>query len=433
MVGRIVAAGDERPVLEIDERIEIDLAAKEFESVKTHPFAFQDIVPLLPGSYQANLAVRNLVSKEFGVVKGEFEVPGRARARTRPVADHARRCGACRPTEGGLRPFQVGERAWYPAVDSTFPLQGEMEAVFQVDLPDRGPRARRRARRALLRRLRRRSGEEVIASFERVKLNPAADHGIAVGALRAAVARPAVRELPAAGRGERRSRREGLALDAASPCATTRPWRRRGCTSAAGRATRRPSPCSSPSSTWRSARTRPPSRSTGTRSPVPRPRTRRGSVSPSVELRRKDFAARRAAIAPLDRKAPQSYAFLLQGLALSGMGKSGEAIAAYERALGESPQSTRILNVLAEEYLRSGTATRRSRSSAARSSETRSSRRSRRSSQRTTRRRRRGEPGAWADGRRDFNRASEADPRATHRRRGGRAARARRGRAASFS
>jgi len=74
IIGRIVEDG-ERSSIDIGETIELELSDAELSRVGRRPLVFHDDPPLLPGIYAVDLVVRNLVTREFGVVTGRFEVP----------------------------------------------------------------------------------------------------------------------------------------------------------------------------------------------------------------------------------------------------------------------------------------------------------------------------------------------------------------------
>ena len=72
-------------------------------------------------------------------------------------------------------------------------------------------------------------------------------------------------------------------------------------------------------------------------------------------LKRKNYEAAVKAIDPIIiHGQPTAYEFLLLGLGRSGAGNTEGAIKAYEMASADSPENTRILNLLGEERMHAG-------------------------------------------------------------------------------
>jgi len=63
------------PVYQFERRLPIEMNDAQLQSVRTKPFSFQDLCPVLPGSYTFNILLKNRLSREFTSIEADLLVP----------------------------------------------------------------------------------------------------------------------------------------------------------------------------------------------------------------------------------------------------------------------------------------------------------------------------------------------------------------------
>lgn len=338
--GRVFGEDGITAVAEIDAHAELHLDPKELERVRAHPLAFIDSLPLLPGSYVANLVVRNLVTKKMSVVEGRFQIPDRVAGQLRVGTALIARERKERSADGAPLPFQLGGGHWLPAPDSKVGVGGTLLAACPVDAPAATPVAVHWTIR---------DGRQ-----NQVKQGEAAGgHGQFVARI----------EVPLEGLGEGTYDLEVTASSSEL--------------AAHSHASRfEISPHAKPTTPWLYVHPRAhggvdqlaianqllergrdqdalAALAVATADPVTAGDARIRMAE--LYLRDRDFRRAVAAITPIalrDNTTP--YALLLLGLGRSGGGDSAGAIQAYEQAVELSPRGTRFWNLLGEESMRAG-------------------------------------------------------------------------------
>jgi len=349
VLGKITTDDGSTPVVEIDERVELEFSKGEFKRLQSFPFAFQDVIPLLPGTYEANLVVRNLVSKEFGVVEGRFTVPARA---DRPLALGPILVAKMtkKATSGAVRPFQIGDTVYQPSADAYVSGRNELHAVLQVAYDT--DRYRLGDEFTARWTITGDDGTDHAVGSDRVRVNPIYDGGVVTVVARLPMTVPgpgtyglnvSLRATDGATVSTARAFLAGI-RDADSPAWIWFPERSRteGRSQLAyGEQHLAQGEEAAAIAAYMRAVAIP-----ETEAPA---RARLGEI----HLGQRRYAEAAAVLAPLaESRAASPYALLLAGLALSGAGDVAGATRTLEAAAEAAPKSVRILNALADELAR---------------------------------------------------------------------------------
>ncbi|MEN6560167.1 MAG: GWxTD domain-containing protein [Acidobacteriota bacterium] len=132
LTGR-VSDGTGRTVYQFDKDFPVSLTAAELESVRAQSLSVQDAFPLLPGRYNFDILVKNVLSKEFTGSSQTIDVPepgGSARLSPLLLAYGAesRPSGAA----GERVPFKAGQTQLLCQAQKTFASADRLILFFQV-------------------------------------------------------------------------------------------------------------------------------------------------------------------------------------------------------------------------------------------------------------------------------------------------------------
>jgi GWxTD domain-containing protein len=121
--GNLVATSENSPFIE--------LTLSQMQAVSSHPVAYQDSFPLLPGDYSLSLVVKNRATKQFTAAEKELRVE--------PVPAGPALGGIIlgyktelSEAQAGHRVFQLGSEIVYPAVDASFTPSDTLYLFAQV-------------------------------------------------------------------------------------------------------------------------------------------------------------------------------------------------------------------------------------------------------------------------------------------------------------
>lgn len=131
--GRITTA-DGRLVHQFDKTVAISLTAVEMKSASQAPFDLHDLFPLVAGDYSLSLLIKNEASKEFTSVEQSLRVPaaGATVALTQPLLGYK----AVKLDPGAARrmkAFRLGQYQIYCQPSRVFARQETLAVAFQVN------------------------------------------------------------------------------------------------------------------------------------------------------------------------------------------------------------------------------------------------------------------------------------------------------------
>lgn len=130
--GRVTTA-DGRLVHQFDKTVSLDLTPEQIGEASRAPFDFQDLFPLLGGDYSLSVLIKNEQSKEFTSVEQSLRVPqgGPAVQMTQPLLGY--RAVRLEPAERRMKAFRVGPYQIYCQPNRVFTKQETLAVAFQLN------------------------------------------------------------------------------------------------------------------------------------------------------------------------------------------------------------------------------------------------------------------------------------------------------------
>ena len=130
--GRVTTA-DGRLVHQFDKTVSLDMTAEQMREASGAPFDFQDLFPLLGGDYTLSLLVKNEASKEFTSVEQVLRIPqgGAAVQLTQPLLGY--KVVRLEPGQRRMKAFRVGPFQIYCQPNRVFTRQETLAVVFQLN------------------------------------------------------------------------------------------------------------------------------------------------------------------------------------------------------------------------------------------------------------------------------------------------------------
>jgi GWxTD domain-containing protein len=130
--GRVTTA-DGRLVHQFDKTVSLDLTAEQMSEANRAPFDFQDLFPLLGGDYSLSVLIKNEASKEFTSVEQALRIPqgGTAVQMTQPLLGY--RVSRLEPAERRMKAFRVGPFQVYCQPNRVFTKRETLAVLFQLN------------------------------------------------------------------------------------------------------------------------------------------------------------------------------------------------------------------------------------------------------------------------------------------------------------
>jgi GWxTD domain-containing protein len=130
--GRVTTA-DGRLVHQFDKTVSLDMTAEQMKEASGAPFDFQDLFPLLGGDYRLSVLIKNEASKEFTSVEQALRIPqgGTAVQLTQPLLGY--KVVRLEPDERRMKAFRVGPFQIYCQPNRVFTRQETLVVSFQLN------------------------------------------------------------------------------------------------------------------------------------------------------------------------------------------------------------------------------------------------------------------------------------------------------------
>ncbi len=126
-----VTTPDGLVVHQFDKTASLSLSASQLQEVRSQPFTFRDLFPLIPGRYQLTVLVKNEASKEFTTLEKAIDVPvpgGPARIASLLLGYRSADAAA----ERQAKPFQFGPFQISTQPGQLFTSRDTLAVAFQV-------------------------------------------------------------------------------------------------------------------------------------------------------------------------------------------------------------------------------------------------------------------------------------------------------------
>jgi len=130
--GRVTTA-DGRLVHQFDKTVSLDMTAEQMKEASGAPFDFQDLFPLLGGDYRLSVLIKNEASKEFTSVEQALRIPqgGTAVQLTQPLLGY--KVVRLEPGQRRMKAFRVGPFQIYCQPNRVFTRQETLVVSFQLN------------------------------------------------------------------------------------------------------------------------------------------------------------------------------------------------------------------------------------------------------------------------------------------------------------
>ncbi len=119
-------------IYQFDKTLPVSFSEEELKSITRRPYAIYDVFPLIPGSYDLSILLKNEVSKEFSSLERKLVIPGEgSKAWVTPLI-LAYKAEKIDPARNRLKPFQIGGVSLLVQANRTFTKSDELLLAFQV-------------------------------------------------------------------------------------------------------------------------------------------------------------------------------------------------------------------------------------------------------------------------------------------------------------
>jgi len=127
-----VRTADGRLVYQFDKTVSLDLTEEQMNDASRAPFDFQDLFPLVGGDYSLSVLLKNEASKEFTSLEQALRIPsaGTAVQMTQPLLGY--RVTPLEPEARRMKAFRVGAHQIYCQPNRTFTRQETLAIAFQL-------------------------------------------------------------------------------------------------------------------------------------------------------------------------------------------------------------------------------------------------------------------------------------------------------------
>ena len=123
-------------IYQFDKNFPVSFNQEELNAISRRPYGIYDVFPLIPGTYDLSILLKNEVSKEFSSLERKLVIPGEgSKAWVTPLI-LAYKAEKIDPARNRLKPFQIGGVSLLVQANRTFTKSDELLLAFQVwDLP----------------------------------------------------------------------------------------------------------------------------------------------------------------------------------------------------------------------------------------------------------------------------------------------------------
>jgi GWxTD domain-containing protein len=118
-------------VYQYERKIPLDLDEEQLDKIKAKLFSFQDMFPLVEGTYRLNVLWKNTISKEFTSVETELKIPGVSALQMSPLL-LANRLVREADNQGRNKPFRIGDLRLVPSPRNDFSIQDSLYLFLQI-------------------------------------------------------------------------------------------------------------------------------------------------------------------------------------------------------------------------------------------------------------------------------------------------------------
>ncbi len=119
-----------RMLTQISRRIPVELSAGQMQRIKDKLFSFQDMLPVIPGTWRLTVFLKNQVTKEFTTLDREFTIPAGARLDMSPLLLANRKADVA--GIAAHKPYRFGNTHLLPSPRNDFLASDELTVFLQL-------------------------------------------------------------------------------------------------------------------------------------------------------------------------------------------------------------------------------------------------------------------------------------------------------------
>jgi GWxTD domain-containing protein len=121
-----------RVIYQFGKTLPISFKEEELKNISRRPYAIYDVFPLIPGSYELSILLKNEVSKEFSSLERKLIIPpDESKVWVTPLL-LGYKAEKLEPGRNRLKPFQLGGVSLLAQANRTFSKSDELALAFQV-------------------------------------------------------------------------------------------------------------------------------------------------------------------------------------------------------------------------------------------------------------------------------------------------------------
>lgn len=126
-----ISDSDGNTIFQYERSIPVELNQEQMEKIKSKLFSFQDVFPLLEGSYKFNILLKNTIFKEFTSVERNIVIskPSQPQMSSLILANRVQKDPK---DKGSNKAFLIGGIQFVPSPRNDFSLEDTLYLVFQI-------------------------------------------------------------------------------------------------------------------------------------------------------------------------------------------------------------------------------------------------------------------------------------------------------------
>jgi len=119
-------------IYQFDKTLPVSFGEEELKNISRRPYAIYDVFPLIPGSYDLSVLLKNEVSKEFSSLERKVIIPAEESGVWVTPLLLGYKADKLEPGRNRLKPFQLGGVSLLAQANRTFAKSEELILAFQV-------------------------------------------------------------------------------------------------------------------------------------------------------------------------------------------------------------------------------------------------------------------------------------------------------------
>jgi GWxTD domain-containing protein len=119
-------------IYQFDKTLPVSFNEEELSNISRRPYGIYDVFPLIPGTYNLSILLKNEVSKEFSSLERKLIIPGGGSGAWVTPLILAYKADKLDPARNRLKPFQIGGFSLLVQANRTFTKSDELVLALQV-------------------------------------------------------------------------------------------------------------------------------------------------------------------------------------------------------------------------------------------------------------------------------------------------------------